>query len=164
MIRYSLLTVGLFIVVSNQAVFAQDPIYFADDNLKAAVEDWLGVVDPTPTDMLDLTLLEAESLGIQDLTGLEYAINLGGLAVYDNQISDLSPLSGLTDLWGIDLEKNQVSDVAPLMGDSHLLPASACIDAGDPKSPVGLEPEPNAGIINQGVYGGTEQASILMGE
>jgi hypothetical protein len=36
---------------------------------------------------------------------------------------------------------------------------SPCIDAGDPASPVGLEPFPNGGIINMGAYGGTEEAS-----
>jgi len=36
---------------------------------------------------------------------------------------------------------------------------SLCLDAGDPASPIGLEPEPNGGIINMGAYGGTAQAS-----
>jgi len=36
---------------------------------------------------------------------------------------------------------------------------SPCIDAGDPNSPVGDEPEPNGGRINLGAYGGTAQAS-----
>jgi hypothetical protein len=36
---------------------------------------------------------------------------------------------------------------------------SLCIDAGDPASPIGLEPFPNGGIINMGSYGGTEEAS-----
>jgi hypothetical protein len=36
---------------------------------------------------------------------------------------------------------------------------SLCIDAGDPASPIGLEPFPNGGIINMGVYGGTIEAS-----
>jgi len=36
---------------------------------------------------------------------------------------------------------------------------SPCIDAGDPASPIGLEPFPNGGIINIGAYGGTEEAS-----
>ena len=36
---------------------------------------------------------------------------------------------------------------------------SPCIDAGDPSSPVGLEPFPNGGIINMGAYGGTAEAS-----
>jgi parallel beta-helix repeat protein/predicted outer membrane repeat protein len=36
---------------------------------------------------------------------------------------------------------------------------SLCIDAGDPDSPIGLEPFPNGGIINIGAYGGTAEAS-----
>ncbi len=36
---------------------------------------------------------------------------------------------------------------------------SPCIDAGDPNSPVGDEPEPNGGRINMGAYGGTAAAS-----
>ncbi|HNY77568.1 MAG: hypothetical protein RBS72_04250 [Sedimentisphaerales bacterium] len=36
---------------------------------------------------------------------------------------------------------------------------SPCIDAGDPNSPIGDEPEPNGGIINMGAYGGTAEAS-----
>ncbi len=36
---------------------------------------------------------------------------------------------------------------------------SPCIDAGDPASPIGEEPEPNGRRINIGAYGGTNQAS-----
>jgi parallel beta-helix repeat protein len=36
---------------------------------------------------------------------------------------------------------------------------SPCIDAGEPSSPIGLEPFPNGGIVNMGAYGGTEEAS-----
>jgi hypothetical protein len=36
---------------------------------------------------------------------------------------------------------------------------SLCIDAGDPASPIGLEPFPNGGVINMGAYGGTIEAS-----
>jgi len=64
--------------------------------------------------------------------------------------------------------------VDPANGDYHLqsvfgsyhggawlpdLNHSPCIDAGDPVSPFSLEPEPNGGIVNMGVYGNTEQAS-----
>jgi hypothetical protein len=37
--------------------------------------------------------------------------------------------------------------------------ASPCIDAGDPGSSIGNEPEPNGGRINMGAYGGTAFAS-----
>jgi len=36
---------------------------------------------------------------------------------------------------------------------------SPCIDAGNPNTPVGDEPEPNGGRINMGAYGGTAEAS-----
>jgi predicted outer membrane repeat protein len=36
---------------------------------------------------------------------------------------------------------------------------SPCIDAGNPMSPIDLEPFPNGGIINMGAYGGTTEAS-----
>jgi hypothetical protein len=36
---------------------------------------------------------------------------------------------------------------------------SPCIDAGDPNSPIALEPFPNGSRINMGTYGGTEDAS-----
>ncbi len=36
---------------------------------------------------------------------------------------------------------------------------SPCIDAGDPGTPIGLEPLPNGDIINMGAYGGTSKAS-----
>ena len=56
----SLLTfVGLFGL--TQLAMAEDPVYFADANLKAAVESELGISDPTPTDMLLLTDLSASS-------------------------------------------------------------------------------------------------------
>jgi beta propeller repeat protein/parallel beta-helix repeat protein len=37
--------------------------------------------------------------------------------------------------------------------------SSPCIDAGDPNSDIGLEPNPNGSIINMGAYGGTIEAS-----
>ena len=36
---------------------------------------------------------------------------------------------------------------------------SPCVDAGDPLSPIGLEPFPNGGRVNMGAYGGTAEAS-----
>jgi len=37
--------------------------------------------------------------------------------------------------------------------------SSPCIDAGDPWTPAGDEPQPNGGRINMGAYGGTPEAS-----
>ena len=85
-------------------------VYFADANLKAAVEAELGVTNPSDTDMLGLTSLTAGSLNIADLTGLEYGMNLAELNLNNNQIIDISHLSGLTNLEDLNLGNNQISD------------------------------------------------------
>ena len=66
MLRCHFLIWGIVILVSGQAIFAQGPVYFADANLKAAVETSLGVADPTPTDMLGLTSVASSCNGTTD--------------------------------------------------------------------------------------------------
>ena len=106
---------------------AEEPVHFADPNLKAAVEQQLWISDPTPTDMLNLTELSclrewgAEANGIVDLTGLEYATNLQSLNLRMNRVSDLSVLSALTNLESLDISWNRVvSDLSPLSGLTNL--------------------------------------------
>ena len=111
-----LLVVGLTATV----VLAEEPVYFPDVNLRAAVEAELGITDPTPTDMLGLTYLDAGGRGIVDLTGLEYAKNLTMLTLDGNQISDISPLSALTSLQLLWISNNQISDISPLSGLTNL--------------------------------------------
>jgi len=98
----------------------ETPVFFADANLKAAVEAALGVTDPTATDMLGLTGLTASSSNITDLTGLEYATNLTHLYLFSNQISSISALSGLTNLTSLYLYDNQISDISALSGLTNL--------------------------------------------
>ena len=40
---------------------------------------------------------------IHDLTGLQYCMNLSGLALYGHAVEDISPLAGLTGLKYLDL-------------------------------------------------------------
>jgi hypothetical protein len=75
------------IVVCSTAARGEDPVYFADANLKAAVEAELSVTDPTLSDMLGLTHLKANVSNIASLTGLEYATNLSGLSLTYDEIS-----------------------------------------------------------------------------
>ncbi len=91
-----------------------DAVVFTDANLEVAVEDQLGVADPTPLDMLALKDLNANNRGISDLTGLEFALNIEELYVGNNSISDISPLSGLSELRLLELPYNDVNDVSPL--------------------------------------------------
>ena len=99
---------------------AEEPVYFADANLKACVEAHLGIHNPTPTDMLGLTSLRCSFRGIAELTGLEYATNLTELYLRNNQISDISALSGLTNLTSLWLNNNQISDISTVAGLTNL--------------------------------------------
>ncbi|MBN2181851.1 MAG: leucine-rich repeat domain-containing protein [Sedimentisphaerales bacterium] len=99
---------------------AEGPVYFADANLKTAVEDALGITDPTPTDMLGLFFLNASRKGITNLTGIEHATNLVILYFRENQIRDISQLSGLKNLRELILSQNQLSDISPLSGLTNL--------------------------------------------
>ena len=101
--------------IFNITVHHQDEhVYIPDPALKAAVEATLGITDPTPTDMLALTFLDASTRGIVDLTVLEYATNMTYLDLCDNQISDISAVAGLTKLTLLDLSHNQISDISAL--------------------------------------------------
>ncbi|GAI97944.1 unnamed protein product, partial [marine sediment metagenome] len=99
---------------------SEEPVYFADPNLQAAVEKALGVSEPNATDMLDLTVLDANKKGIVDLTGLEYATNLTALRLSKNQISDCNAISALTNLKDLNLGYNQITDISTLSGLTNL--------------------------------------------
>ena len=94
---------------------------FKDKNLENAIREELNLASDhiiTADDMLKLTRLEylASSIEsqIKDLTGLEYASNLGYLVLYEHQISDISALSGLIKLKFLNLYNNQITDISAL--------------------------------------------------
>jgi hypothetical protein len=102
------------------SVRAEEPVYFPDEHLKAAVEEALWTSDPTPTDMLGLTSLDLTGKGIARLDGLEYAANLESLCMRWNSINDLSPLSGLTNLRLLDAHLNGITSITALSGLTNL--------------------------------------------
>jgi internalin A len=109
--------IPLLVLALAVSVFsAEEPVYFADPNLKAAVEEHLGISDPNAADMNCLTVLNASDRRITDLTGLEYAANLTRLNLTCNEISDIQAISALSNLAYIDLGYNQISDVSPIEG------------------------------------------------
>ena len=104
---------------------ADEKVYFADANLKAAVVEQLkivfpGITDPNAAEMLELTELNPWAAGITDLTGIEYALNLNTLQLDINQISDITPLAGLTQLTVLFLNDNLISDPNALAGLTNL--------------------------------------------
>ena len=119
---YKIAQVSAFLLVLTAPLggMAQGSVYFADENLKAAVEDALWVYDPTPSDMLSLRSFSCIKEGITDITGLEYAENLQTLWLTDNQITDISPLSGMDSMRTLVLNNNQISDVSHLTGMHNL--------------------------------------------
>lgn len=92
-------------------------VYIPDPNLQAAIAEALGKsagATITAAEIATLDHIEGSDRGIQDLTGLEFAINATSLSLERNQISDLSPLAGLEKLNNLALSSNQISDLSPL--------------------------------------------------
>lgn len=112
--RANISLIMLFVAAISCTSSAEDPVHFADPNLKAAVEVSLGIADPNQTDMLLLTSLIAHESAITNLTGLEFAANLQKLELRGNQISDISPLAGLINIEWLELFENQISDISAL--------------------------------------------------
>ena len=98
-------------------------ISIPDPNLAAAVRDTLSLAPSdaiTQLDMLGLTdLWDAANRQITDLTGLEHALYIRGLGLWDNQIHDITQLAGLTKLWFLSLSaplaaQSKIRDITPL--------------------------------------------------
>ncbi|MEN6335336.1 MAG: hypothetical protein ABFE01_13890 [Phycisphaerales bacterium] len=82
---------------------------------------------------------------------------------WDPNGTAVDPLFGASDDFWVDGDYHLKSEAGHWDSASRSWIAddvtSPCVDAGDPNSPVGEEPQPNGGQINMGVYGGTGEAS-----
>jgi len=111
----------LFLAWSSEGLLASNPVYFADQHLKQAVEKTLGVADPTPEDMGYLTHLNAYDKGISDLEGLQYAGNLVSLDLRSNNIVDITYISHLPYLETLDMGNNYyLEDISAIAALSNL--------------------------------------------
>ena len=93
--------------------------WMPDPKLRQCVKEKLGIplnVTLHIVDMRGLYDLVAIDKGINDLTGLEHAKNLGFLHASDGGISDLTPLAGLKKLRVLKVYANNISDLTPLAG------------------------------------------------
>ncbi len=100
----------LFVAGTLQAA----PVNIPDPNLKAAIEKKLNKSDPDANDMLLLTYLRADSNGVSDLEGIQYATNLKYLYLSNNNISDINALASLKQLIELNLYDNYIYDVNTL--------------------------------------------------
>ena len=95
----SLLLLWIFVSISLTAT--AQTVDIPDINLRAAIAEALGKAPDDPilkSEMATLTRLLMDEARISDLTGLEWATNVTGLALQGNSISDISPLANLTNL------------------------------------------------------------------
>ena len=94
-------------------------VQIPDPNLRATITEALGKSPNAPItvqEMEGLERLAARNRDIQDLTGLQFAINLNELFLNNNQISDLSPIAGLINLEDLTFPLANVSDLSPIAG------------------------------------------------
>lgn len=125
--RFKAVFIAVVVLVLPLSVFS-DEVTFNDSNLLEAVrtqyEAQVGVplsIPPTSEELSNpqFIVLDASSLNIQDLTGLEACTSLQVLNLIGNQITDVSPLGnttygGLTNLQYLMLGKNQITNISPL--------------------------------------------------
>lgn len=111
-------------------------VTFPDPNLEQLIRDETGISsgDITDFDLRGITELTASDLGIADLQGLEYCLDLVSLELHDNPIDDdshLDVLASLPVLTELTLNGTSLTDLAPLADLSsltHLVLADAPID------------------------------------
>ncbi|MYE91678.1 hypothetical protein F4X33_22080, partial [Candidatus Poribacteria bacterium] len=98
-------------------------VHIPDTNLRAAVAEELGKTPNAPITVEEMERLREldvrDNRDIHDLTGLQFATNLGELILghwggRGNQVSDLSPIAGLTRLRLLFLHNNPISDISLL--------------------------------------------------
>ncbi|MBK7091992.1 MAG: hypothetical protein IPH59_09785 [bacterium] len=93
-------------------------VSFPDDGLEEAIRDNIHKhIGPIlQSDLTALVFLDANSRGIEDLTGIEQCTKLQVAFLSGNEISDLSPLSNLPELFALQVNGNDVADISPIAG------------------------------------------------
>ncbi len=91
---------------------------FEDANLDAATRAALALGpldDLTCSRVSWLTALDARSLGIVSLVGIQNLTSLTFLHLFNNSITDISAVSGLTSLTFLRLQVNSITDISALI-------------------------------------------------
>ena len=75
-------------------------VIFNDENLEALIREELEIEerDITSIDMQELYFLTINDISVEDLTGLEYAINLTEFSLMRESVESLEPIRNLTNL------------------------------------------------------------------
>jgi internalin A len=97
----------------------KSPVSIPDTALEKSIRSSISkpTGDLTAADMNKVTSIYAyQEEGIQNLTGLEQAVNISRLVLDGNRIEDFSPLAALTKLKMLTLNGTGISDLTPLSG------------------------------------------------
>ena len=103
----------------NLALAQDETEWMPDENLRTIVRETLNLYSHTTLTqqaMQTLVALNAENSDITNITGLEYATQLGTLNLGANEIRDLSVLEELTRLTELSLNSNRIQVITPLEG------------------------------------------------
>ena len=118
------ITLSLFLtIVLGDVAFAQ-VVDIPDPNLRRLVRRALNLPNDAPVtvrDMRQLTELKVQNTGIENLDGLEHAVNLRRLWIDSNSLSDLSPISHCSKLEDLGISDCGISDISALQGLVNLL-------------------------------------------
>lgn len=93
-------------------------VFFPDDALDSAVRASIGKPFGllTVMDLAQVTEIQAESLNIVNLEGLQYCPSLMILNLTNNAIQSITPLAGLTNLTWLELGGNKITNIEPVSG------------------------------------------------
>jgi Leucine-rich repeat (LRR) protein len=118
-----LVTNGLLTV----QVITPQPVTLPDPQLEAAVRSTIGKPSGplNSVDLLNVTHLAADSAGITNISGLEWATNITFLSLNDDSISAFQPIQNLRLLVTLYLDNNNTSDFSALAGLTNLVQLSA---------------------------------------
>lgn len=117
-----------FVFLKGCSVAVCQDLIIPEPALQSAIARSLGVREQDLSKSLvekNLTRLQANDLGIRDLSGLEHAKNLESLVVRDNLIDDLSPIQKLSKLNNLDLSGNRLKDLSSLVSHPGISVSSA---------------------------------------
>ena len=106
----------LFTLILGRVAFAQ-VVDIPDSGLRSEIQRRLNLPGGQPITrelMRQLTYVDADYLGITDLSGLEYATNLEGLELRGNALTDISQIASLSKLTLLILVENNIEDLTPL--------------------------------------------------
>ena len=114
---------GFNYLENNNMLINNKIINIPDKALKAAINRELGQSKDsniTKSQLESLTGIYAPNYNINDITGIEYCINLRALDLKDNNISDISALRNSNKLWYLYINNNNISDISALRNLEYL--------------------------------------------